>query len=101
MDQRCNDAGIKTEAEARAQIDRLAQPDFLGCGFAHIADHPQGGRGHQVRAGRATPPCRRGYPVGVRRASTWSRTNSANAETAAIPSAQTLSVFLGNQIGSY
>jgi predicted trehalose synthase len=36
MDQRCIDAGIKTEAEARAQIDRLAQPDFLGCGFAHI-----------------------------------------------------------------
>jgi SAM-dependent methyltransferase len=36
LEQRCVDAGILTEADARAMIDRPAQPDFLACGFAHI-----------------------------------------------------------------
>ena len=36
MEQRCLDAGIMADAEARARIDRLGQPDFLACGFAHI-----------------------------------------------------------------
>jgi SAM-dependent methyltransferase len=36
LQQRCINAGIMTEAEARAMIDRPVQPDFLACGFAHI-----------------------------------------------------------------
>src|SRR5262249_10280681 len=53
------------------------------------------------RAGGPPPPCRGGYPVEGRCASAGSRATSPSPAPAAIPSAHTLSVFFGYQIGSY